>query len=63
MRLAGQLARPSRGPSTARWELSATKTGTLVKVTHGGLADQPVARKDDAGGWPGLLELLRKYCE
>jgi uncharacterized protein YndB with AHSA1/START domain len=50
-------------PSTARWELSATKTGTLVKVTHGGLADQPVARKDYAGGWPGLLELLRKYFE
>jgi len=50
-------------PSTARWELSATKTGTRVKVTHSGLADQPVARKDYAGGWPGLLELLRKYCE
>jgi len=42
---------------------TATRTGTLVKVTHGGLADQPVARKDDAGGWPGLLELLRKYFE
>ena len=27
------------------------------------LADQPVARKDYAGGWPGLLELLRKYCQ
>ena len=50
-------------PSTARWELSATKTGALVKVTHGGLADQPVARKDYAGGWPGLFELLRKYFE
>lgn len=50
-------------PSAARWELSATKTGTRVKVTHSGLADQPVARQDYAGGWPGLLELLRKYCE
>jgi uncharacterized protein YndB with AHSA1/START domain len=49
--------------STARWELSATRTGTRVKVTHSGLAGQPVARKDYAGGWPGLLELLRKYCE
>jgi uncharacterized protein YndB with AHSA1/START domain len=50
-------------PSTARWELSATKTGTRVRVTHSGLADQPVARKDYAGGWPGLLALLRKYFE
>lgn len=49
-------------PSTARWELSPTRTGTRVKVTHSGLADQPIARKDYAGGWPGLLELLRKYC-
>ena len=53
----GILAEPDR------WELSATKTGTKVKVTHSGLADQPVARKDYAGGWPGLLELLRKFCE
>ena len=51
------------GPSMARWELSATKAGTRVKVTHSGLAVQPIARKDYAGGWPGLLELLRKYCE
>jgi len=50
-------------PSMARWELSATKAGTRVKVTHSGLAVQPIARKDYAGGWPGLLELLRKYCE
>jgi uncharacterized protein YndB with AHSA1/START domain len=50
-------------PSRARWELSETKTGTRVKVIHSGLADQPVARKDYAGGWPGLLALLKKYCE
>jgi uncharacterized protein YndB with AHSA1/START domain len=50
-------------PSTARWELSATKTGTRVKITHSGLADQPIARKDFAGGWPGVLEMLRKHCE
>jgi uncharacterized protein YndB with AHSA1/START domain len=49
--------------STARWELAPTTTGTRVKVTHSGLADEPVARKDYAGGWPGVLDLLRKYCE
>ena len=39
-------------PSTARWELSATRTGTRVKVTHSGLANEPIVRKDYAGGWP-----------
>ena len=50
-------------PSRARWELSATKKRTRVKVTHSGLANEPIARKDYAGGWPGVLELLRKHCE
>ena len=50
-------------PSRARWELSATKTGTRVRVTHSGLVNEPVVRKDYAGGWPGVLEMLRKYCE
>ena len=50
-------------PSTARWELSATRTGTRVKVTHSGLANEPIVRKDYAGGWPGVLEKLRKHCE
>ena len=49
-------------PSTARWELSATSTGTRVKVTHSGLANEPMVRKDYAGGWPGVLEKLRKHC-
>ena len=49
-------------PSTARWELSATSTGTRVKVTHSGLANEPIVRKDYAGGWPGVLEKLRKHC-
>ena len=49
--------------STARWELSPTKTGTRVKVTHSGLANEPIVRKDYAGGWPGVLDKLRKHCE
>jgi uncharacterized protein YndB with AHSA1/START domain len=50
-------------PSQARWELSPTETGTRVKVTHSGLSDESLVRKDYAGGWPGVLEMLRKYCE
>ncbi|HEY1271578.1 MAG TPA: SRPBCC domain-containing protein [Terriglobales bacterium] len=46
-----------------RWELSAEAGGTRLKVTHSGLAHEETARKDYSGGWPGLLETLRKHCE
>jgi uncharacterized protein YndB with AHSA1/START domain len=49
--------------SIVRWELTATKTGTHVKVTHSGLASEPAARKDYANGWPGVLEEIRTYAE
>ena len=45
------------------WVLTATKGGTHVKVTHSGLAKMPVARKDYAGGWIGVLGLLKKFTE
>jgi uncharacterized protein YndB with AHSA1/START domain len=52
------------GQSTlVRWELTPTGKGTRVKVTHSGLADLPIARKDYSGGWPGVLELLRKFLQ
>jgi len=53
---------PSR-PTIVRWELSAFGSGTRLKVTHRGFADQPKVRKDYQSGWPGLLEAIRKYCE
>jgi hypothetical protein len=34
-----------------------------VKVTHSGLADLAVARKDYSGGWPGVVEMLKKFVE
>jgi uncharacterized protein YndB with AHSA1/START domain len=46
-----------------RWELLAKDGGTLVKVTHSGLAQEDVARQDYAGGWPGVLEQLKRYAE
>jgi len=46
-----------------RWELTATASGTHVKVTHSNLAGEDVARKDYAGGWPGVLEKLKKFAE
>jgi uncharacterized protein YndB with AHSA1/START domain len=49
--------------TTVRWELTPTKTGTLVKVTHSGLAQEEAARKDYSGGWPGVLEMLKNFVE
>lgn len=37
--------------------------GTLVKVTHSGLAQEQVARKDYQGGWPGVVEHPGKFIE
>ncbi len=49
--------------TVVRWELMPTKTGTLVKVTHSGLAQEDAARKDYSGGWPGVLEMLKNFAE
>jgi uncharacterized protein YndB with AHSA1/START domain len=49
--------------TVVRWELTPTSTGTHVKVTHSGLAQEPVARKDYSGGWPGVVEMLKKFVE
>jgi uncharacterized protein YndB with AHSA1/START domain len=49
--------------TVVRWELAASKGGTLVRVTHRGLAELPRARKDYAGGWPGVLDQLKKFVE
>jgi uncharacterized protein YndB with AHSA1/START domain len=46
-----------------RWELTPKQGGTHVRVTHSGLASLPVARKDYAGGWPGVVEHLKKFVE
>ena len=32
-------------------------------ITHSGLAQLPVARKDYTGGWPGVVEKLKTYIE
>jgi uncharacterized protein YndB with AHSA1/START domain len=49
--------------TVVRWELTPRANGTQVKMTHSGLADLPIARKDYTGGWPGLIEQLKTYVE
>ncbi len=46
-----------------RWELTPVVSGTHVKLTHSGLASEPEAREDYAGGWPGVLEELKNFVE
>jgi uncharacterized protein YndB with AHSA1/START domain len=54
--------RPSQR-TVVRWELASSKGGTLLRVTHSGLADLSVSRKDYSGGWPGVVEQLKKFIE
>jgi uncharacterized protein YndB with AHSA1/START domain len=49
--------------TVVRWELAASKGGTLLRVTHSGLTDLPASRKDYSGGWPGVLESIKKFIE
>jgi uncharacterized protein YndB with AHSA1/START domain len=44
-----------------RWELTPTAIGTRVRVTHSGLAEEPISRKDYGSGWTGVLKLLETY--
>ena len=49
--------------TVVRWELFPSAKGTLVKMTHSGLAELPKARRDYSGGWPGLVESLKNFVE
>lgn len=50
-------------PTTVRWQLTPTPKGTLVRVTHSGLENEPVSRKDYGSGWKGVLQLLANYLQ
>lgn len=44
--------------TVVRWDLKPTAKGTLVRVTHSNLSNEPVSRKDYGQGWKGVLQLL-----
>jgi uncharacterized protein YndB with AHSA1/START domain len=46
-----------------RWELTPASNGTLVKLTHSGLTQEPKARQSYSSGWPGLVDRLKKFVE
>ena len=47
--------------TTVSWELTPTAKGTRVRVTHSGLRNEPISRKDYGQGWVGVLALLQSY--
>jgi hypothetical protein len=49
--------------TVVRWELTATKAGTHLKVTHSGLAQMPAACQGYSQGWPGLVQSLKNFAE
>jgi uncharacterized protein YndB with AHSA1/START domain len=49
--------------SVVRWELTPTKSGTHVKLTHSGLVSEQDALKDYSGGWPGVLAEIKEFTE
>ena len=49
--------------TVVRWELTEKGSGTHVRVTHSGLSSLPIARKDYTGGWPEVVEMLKKFVE
>jgi uncharacterized protein YndB with AHSA1/START domain len=49
--------------TVVRWELTSIASGTRVKMTHSGLAQEPTARKDYSGGWVGVVKNLKQFTE
>ena len=49
--------------TVVRWELTPTKTGTRLKVTHSGLARLAGAAEGYAQGWLGLVQQIKNFLE
>jgi uncharacterized protein YndB with AHSA1/START domain len=49
--------------TVVRWDLTPTKTGTHLKVTHSNLAPLPGAAQGYGQGWPGLLQQIKNFLE
>ena len=49
--------------TVVRWDLSPTKSGTHLKVTHSGLLPIPGACQGYSQGWPGLVQSLKNVLE
>lgn len=50
-------------PTIVRWELTPTKIGTRLKVTHSNLAPLAGAAQGYGQGWPALVQQIKKFVE
>jgi uncharacterized protein YndB with AHSA1/START domain len=49
--------------TVVRWDLTPTKNGTHLKVTHSGLAPLSGAAQGYSQGWPGLVQQIKNFVE
>jgi uncharacterized protein YndB with AHSA1/START domain len=49
--------------TVVRWDLTPTKTGTYLKVTHSNLAAVPGLAEGYSQGWPGLAQQIKTFLE
>jgi uncharacterized protein YndB with AHSA1/START domain len=49
--------------SKVRWDLTPSAGGTLLKIRHSGLAQDPEAAKNYGGGWPRVLAWMQAFVE
>lgn len=49
--------------TVVRYDLTPTKTGTHLKVTHSNLGALPGAAEGYAQGWPGLVQQIKQFVE
>jgi uncharacterized protein YndB with AHSA1/START domain len=49
--------------TVVRYDITPTRTGSKLKVTHSGLAPLAGAAQGYAQGWPGLVEQIKKFVE
>jgi uncharacterized protein YndB with AHSA1/START domain len=49
--------------TVVRWQLDPESSGTRLKVTHNGLAQEPASRKDYSSGWTGVMQQLKQFVE
>ena len=49
--------------SKVRWDLAPSNGGTLLKIRHAGLAQDPEGAKNYGGGWPRVLAWMQAFVE
>ncbi|MEO8678123.1 MAG: SRPBCC domain-containing protein [Vicinamibacterales bacterium] len=57
------LMQANEAPSLVTWDLEETTSGCRVTLTHSGWTNQVRTHKGTAGGWVGILKVLKQHLE